>query len=144
MLPLAAVSKTVIQGIKLNHLAVWLALVALVVVIPALFNPKKFKDAMLEFANAGNVVMRLAALTHLLIAFLILNTHKLIDTANPRSIMAVLGYLIFLRGVVWLWWPNWVRERIKRVMNKNYGVHLMGFVALVFAVLLGYLGIWVY
>lgn len=136
-------TRTVI-GFKISHVAIWLALIALAFALPALLNPKKFKEAMMEFLNANNVVMRIAAMMNFLIAFFLLNTHKGLSFNTPRSFIALAGWLLVARGVMWLWFPDSARSMMKRVVLKPYGTYLMAGLAIVFALGFGYLGIWVY
>lgn len=136
--------KTVIQGIPMSHIAIGLAVLIFVFTLPAIFDPKKFRHSIDEFFSAGNAVLRTAALFHFLVAFLILNTHWTIKFSSTRSIMTVLGYLLLLRGIVWIWFPDFVREKARKFLQKEYSVYVMGFAGLAFTVGLGYLGWWVY
>ncbi|GEM_PF-6910400 len=136
--------KTIVYGIPMSHIALGLSALCFLFVIPAIFDPKKFRQNLEEFFNAGNSLLRVAALFHLLVAFFIINTHWTIKFSSTRSIMTVLGYLIFLRGVIWLWFPGFVREKARKFLQKDYSIYVMGFLGLVFAVGLGYLGLWVY
>lgn len=136
--------KTIIQGIPMSHIALGLAVLVLVFTLPAIFDPKRFRQSIEEFFSAGNAVLRVTALFHLLVAFLILNTHWTIKLSSSRSIMTVLGYLLVLRGIAWIWFPDFVREKAKKFLQKDSSVYVMGFFGLVFAVGLGYLGWWVY
>ena len=136
--------KIVIQGILTKHLAIGLAVLILLMVLPALFDPKKFRVAVDEFLIAGNGVMRLSALGTLLIAFLILNTRWKINFSSWTAVLVVIGYLVLLKSVVRFWFPEFSRNMVRKWMHKDYGVYLMAFLGLVIALGLGYLGIWVY
>lgn len=144
LLATTVAGKIVIQGILTKHLAIGLAVLILLMVLPALFDPKKFRSAVDEFLNAGNVVMRLSALFTLLLAFLILNTRWKINFSSWTAVLVVIGYLVLLKSVVRLWFPEFSRNMVRKWMHKDYGVYLMAFLGLVIALGLGYLGIWVY
>lgn len=112
-------------------------------IIPAIVRPKKFFEAMDAFLNSGDTTLRIAALVNFLIAFLVLNTRWSIK-GDVRSIMAVFGYLLVLRGIVWLWFPSFFRNMMKKALHSEYGLYVMTFFGLVFALGMGYLGWWVY
>lgn len=137
-------TKTVIQGIPMKHLALFLGLIALIMVIPALLNPKKFREGIEEFANSGNGLFRLGAALHLLIAFLIINSHWTIKFSSDRSIMTVIGYLLALRGILWMWFPGFARSMMKKMVRTDAGVYVMALVGILFVVGMGYLGFKVY
>lgn len=140
----ATTGKTVIQGILTKNLAIGLAVLILLAVLPALFDPKRFRSAVDEFLNAGNVVMRLTGIIILLIAFLILNTRWKLNFQSWNAVIGVLGYLMLIKGIVRLWFPELSRNIIRKWMHKDYGVYLMALFGLIIALGLGYLGIWVY
>lgn len=140
----AAAGKTVIQGMLTKNLAIGISVLMLLAVLPALFDPKKFRSAVDEFLNAGNAVMRLTGLFLLLVAFLILNTRWKLNFQSWNAVIGVLGYLILLKGIIRLWFPEVSRNIIHKWMHKDYGVYLMAFFGLIIALGLGYLGIWVY
>ena len=91
------VTKYVTRGLKPSHLAIFMAVLVLLFVIPALFDQKKFRAALEEFMNAGNPLMRVVGFVDLLLAFLLLNTHKSLNFASPLSFLALLGYLLALK-----------------------------------------------
>ncbi|MBI4995186.1 hypothetical protein HZC21_06150 [Candidatus Peregrinibacteria bacterium] len=140
----AAAGKIVMQGILTKNLAIGLSVLILLMVLPALFDPKKFRAAVDEFLNAGNAAMRLNALYLLLIAFLILNTRWKLNFKSWNAVLGVIGYLILLKGIIRFWFPELSRNIIRKWMHKDYGVYLMAFIGLIIALGLGYLGIWVY
>lgn len=138
----------VISGIPLSHLALALAVLSLLFVLPALLEPKKFREAMEEFFSGSNAFIRTAAFIHIFTAFLVLNSRWSIKLDSWRnflwSIMAILGYFILARGIVWFWFPNFVKNKSRKFLQKESFVYIMAFVGLLFAFGLGYLGIWVY
>lgn len=134
----------VLQGIPMKHLALFIGFIALVISIPALFNPKKFREGVEELVHSGNGFFRLGAVVHFLIALLIINTHWTIKFNSNRSIMTVIGYLLALRGVLWMWFPGFSRGMMKKMVRTDTGVYVMGFVGLLFAAGMAYLGFKVY
>lgn len=136
--------KTVVYGMPMSHVALALSALCFIIALPAIFDPKKFRGAVEDFLNSGNSVIRIAGLFDLLIAFFILNTHWTIKLSSARSIMTVIGYLLFIKGVVRLWFPGFVREKARKFLQKDSSVYVIGFLGLVFAIGLGYLGWWVY
>lgn len=144
MIPLLAASKTVIQGIPMSHIAIALSIASFMFVLPALLEPKKFREAMDEFFRGGHALLRLAAFAHLFVAFLILNTHWTFNWDSGRALMTGIGYLLVLRGLLWLWAPGWVTNMSRKFLQKEWGVYVVAFVGLIFAVGFGYLGLWVF
>lgn len=138
-----AVTK-VISGIPMSHIALGLSVVCFLYALPALIEPKKFREALEEFFNLHNAAFRLAAFFHLLVAFLILNTHWTVKLSSTRSIMTVVGYLLLIRGILWLWFPDFVKWTSKKIILKENGVYVIAFVSLLLGAGFGYLGIWVY
>lgn len=136
--------RTVTSGIPLSHLAIGLSLMGFIFVLPALFDPKKFREAVLEFFGSNHVFMRIVALFHLLVAFLILNTRWTLNWNSKQSILVLVGYLILLRGVMWLWFPEFVSKMARRFLQKEWFVPAMSVVGLLVMAGIGYLGIWVY
>lgn len=140
---LAVVRKTVIQGIKIGHLSVGLAVVVLLFALPILFNPKGFRAAMKEFVDNSSTV-RVAGLVILVVAFLILNTRRGLTFNSPMVIMAIIGYLAIIKGAIFIWFPKFVQEYTAKLFRKDLYLYLCGVIALLFAVALIYLGCWVY
>lgn len=134
----------VINGMSLSHLAMAIAVFYLLILLPALVEPKKYKAAMEEFIGSGNTLIRMASVFYLLLAFLILNTRWTVNFSSSRSIMAALGYLLLIKGAVWLWFPNFARKNIKRLMANKPLWFFAAFFGFVIALGLGYLGLWVY
>lgn len=147
MFPTLAVTR-VINGISLSHLAIALSVLSFTMVLPALLEPKKFREAVEEFFSSSNALIRTAAFFHLLVGFLIINSRWSITFDSWKnflwSLMAILGYLMLARGIVWLWFPNFVKNKSRKFLQKENSVYIMAFVGLLFAFGLGYLGIWVY
>lgn len=137
-------STRIVNGLPMSHIAIGLAFIALVFLLPALFAPKKWKEACENFLKSDDAVFRVAALFHFIIAFFILNTHWSISLKSSRTIMTVLGYLLLLRGILWIWVPGWVKNMGRKFLAKEWSLYLMIFFGLVFTLGLGYLGIWVY
>lgn len=133
-----------IQGIPLSLTAIWIAAIMLIMILPAILDPKKFKAAVNDFLNGGDSLMRVTALFCFLMAFLILHRRWTVDFSSNRSIMAVLGYLIALKGVIRFWFPGFSRKMIHKFINSQYGFYIGTFLGLVIALGLGYLGIWMY
>lgn len=147
MLQMLAVTR-VINGISLSHLAIALSALSFIMVLPALLEPKKFREAVEEFFGSSNALIRTASLFHLFVGFLIINSRWSIKLDSWKnflwSLMAILGYLMLARGIVWLWFPNFVKNKARKFLQKESSVYAVAAVGLIFALGLGYLGIWVY
>lgn len=144
MIPTLAAIRTVVSGIPLGHLAVAISIFVLLNVVAALFDPKKFREAIQEVLHAGNIQIRIIGVLRMLIAFLILNTYWKINFTTPKTFMSVLGYLLLLRGVMCFFFPSSMRALGERFMRKDSTLYIFAFIALVAGLGLGYLGLFVY
>lgn len=136
--------RTVIQGIPMSHIALALGILVLIMVLPILYSPKKFRSAMEDLLNSGNASLRILALGELLLAFIILNTHWTIRLDSNRSIMSVLGYILALRGIIQMWFPAFVRQQTTKWLQKDLYIYIIGGVGFLGGAVLIYLGNWVY
>jgi uncharacterized protein YjeT (DUF2065 family) len=135
--------KTVIQGLPMSHIAMGLAVLILLSVLPAFVNPKGYRRAMEElFAN--NWAVRATGILALFIAFFILNTHWTVKLNSTRSIMTVLGYLLVLKGVVRVWFPGFCRTMVTKFFKNDLNTYILATLGLIIGLGVGYLGIWVY
>lgn len=128
----------------MSHIAFGLAALCLTIAVPALFNQKKFREAMAEFFDAPRTTLRGAGFANLIIAFFIFNTHWTVKLNESRSIMTVLAYLLVFRGIMCIWFTDAVRTLGRTFLKKSYSGILIGFIHLALAVGLGYLGRYVF
>ena len=128
----------------MSHIAMGLSLLFLLILLPALFDPKKFKAAVEEFLSLGNGAIRMTAFIPFFIAFFILNTHWTVKLGSSRSIMTVLGYLLLLKGLVRFWFPSYSHKMIKKFLANDKFYYAGVAIGLVVALGIGYLGVWVY
>lgn len=133
----------VIYGMPMSHISIGLSILLLILILPAIYDPKKFRTAMEEFL-ANNVNIRISGIFALFIAFLILNTHWTVKLNSTRSIMTVVGYLLLLKGIIRIWFPGWVKTMCRKFLQKDANIYILAAIGLVFALGIGYLGIWVY
>lgn len=140
MMTLLATTK-IVSGIPLNHLAIAISVTTFLFVLPALFDPQKFREAMIEFFSASNALIRTAGVFHLLFAFLILNSRYTLQY-HVRSLVPLVGYLVLGRGIIWLWFPGFVKRIARRFLEKDWMLYLMALVGILFALGFGYLGFW--
>ncbi len=128
----------------MSHIALALGILVLILVLPILYSPKKFRSVMEDFLNSGNATLRILAFGELLVAFIILNTHWTIKLDSNRSIMSVLGYLLALRGIIQMWFPAFVRQKTIKWLQKDLYIYVVGGIGLLVGAGLIYLGNWVY
>ena len=137
-------ASTIIQGIPLSHIATGFSLAMFIFSIPVLFDPRKFRAVVEEFLNMGNVIMRIVGIIDLLLAFLVLNTYWRFNLNSPRTFMSVIGYILLIRGIMRIWFPLVTREAIRKILHKDYALYILGVTGFCLALILGYLGLWVY
>lgn len=127
----------------MSHIAMGVSVLILLIVLPALVNPKAFRRVMEEFFS-NDLAVRASGLVALFIAFFILNTHWTVKLNSTRSIMTVLGYLLVLKGILRVWFPGFSRKMVTKFFKNDSGVYLLASLGLIIGLGVGYLGIWVY
>lgn len=143
MPPPIAAARTVIQGIPMSHIALGIAVLLLIYVLPALYDPRKFRAAVEEIMGS-NIAIRMSAFICFIIAFLILNTHWTVSMSSNRSIMTIIGYLLIVKGAIRLWFPEIVRKMGRKFMQKDSHIYVFAILGLLIALGFGYLGLKVY
>lgn len=128
--------------IQLSSLAVLFAFLHILVALPAIFSPHDFKKAGLKMASRVSH-FRLMALPFFILSYLILELHPTVGK-NWESVMSVLAYLMLIRGIVWMWWPDMVKAKVKKALKSDNGPIVIGLVLLALSLFVGYLGFYVY
>lgn len=136
--------QTFIQGISMSHMAIFISILMFAVLIPALFAPKKFKAAVEEFLDMGNAMIRFSSVFLFLVAFFVINSHWSVRVWSNRSILSVFGYLLVIKGLCHLWFPEFVRRSTKKFLNSPEAIFLISILGLLVAAGIGYLGFWTY
>lgn len=127
---------------QLSSLAVFFAFLHMLVALPAIFSPQAFKKAGLKMASRVTH-FRLLALPFFILSYLILEIQPLVGK-NWESVMSVLAYLMVVRGIMWMWWPDMVKSKVKKVLKSENGPVIFGLVILALSLFVGYLGFYVY
>lgn len=128
--------------LQLSSLAVFFAFLHMLIALPAIFAPDEMRKAVLKLF-AKPTYIRLLAMVNFVLAYLILEVQPVIGK-NWESVMAVLGYLFVIRGVVWVWWPAFVKSKVKHMIKKENAPVIVGLVTLALSLFVGYLGFYVY
>lgn len=128
--------------IQLSSLAVFFAFLHMLIALPAIFAPDNFKKAGLKMV-AKVVYLRLMALPFFILSYLILEIQPTVGK-NWESVMSVLAYLMIVRGIVWMWWPELVKGKMRKVLKFENGPVIIGLVTLALSLCVGYLGFYVY
>lgn len=82
-----------------------------------LFNPKAFRKALKDFVADSNAV-RIGGVMLLFVSFFFLTTHWKFE-GKWISIVAILGWMIFLKGLTWIWSPKSVKKYVTTMLLKN-------------------------
>lgn len=128
--------------LKLHSLAIFNAFLFMVIALPVLFTPDSAKKRVLKLtAKLPNI--QILGFFRFLLAYLILATYAGFDKSWITA-MSVLGYLHLIGGIIQLWWPKFVKERIKAVAKSQNGPTIIGLITLALGLFFGYLGYYIY
>lgn len=123
-----------------QYLLIALAVFVLIVMLPALANPKKFRKALKTLLTDENTI-RISGFLSLLVALIFLSVNWRFQNDWIISI-SILGWAAFLKGIVMIWNPNYIKKMVKRckLYNTDTGVAILSILGVVLAALLIYLG----
>ena len=124
-------------------LLIALAILMAIIYIPAILATKKWQKAMKAHLS-DKEQSRLSGLITLLISFLFLSVHWKL-TGGWFMLIPILGWLMFLKGLVFIWFPGFMYKMAKKVHLKSEALTgLVAFVALLIAIGLIYVALYIY
>lgn len=126
----------------LSSLSIGISVLALSMGLPAIFKPALFGKGFLDMFDEESEV-RILGLINMVFAFFILNTGAKIVWDSTAWIIA-LGWLLLLRGIIFLWKPEFVQKNLKIIMMKKNSSLFIGLILLAMGLLYGYLGLYIY
>jgi len=143
MFNMLAVTKTITNGIPLTHIAFAFSAWCFIAILPAIFDPKKFREALDEFFSSSNAVIRLSSMVHFFLAFLILNSKWSLNLkdALTLTIMTGFGYLLLIIGILWFWSPILIKVTIRRILQKEASIYVLAVLGILMGTGFGYLSI---
>lgn len=117
----------------------WIATLIIVLVLPAIFAPKRFLKASLAFVKNKELV-RLTGLFYGVIALIFLSV-KMDFTGGWLMIIPIFGWIMALKGLIAIWFPGCAEKKIKKV-NKSISV-VMWIVDLIVALWIVYVALYI-
>lgn len=141
MFNMLAVTKTITNGIPLTHISFAFSALCFITILPAIFDPKKFREALDEFFSSSNAVIRLSSMVHFFLAFLILNSKWSLNLkdALTLTVMTGFGYLLLVVGVLWFWSPILIKVTIRRILQKEASIYVLAVLGILMGTGFGYL-----
>lgn len=119
------------------------AILLTVLHMPALLNTEKYKKAMKELTGEKNLI-RIMGLLMLILSFIYLSVHWKF-TGGWFILIPILGWGTLLKGITWIWHPEFVSKMIKKVvLRSDNTAGLVGFLTMIAAIGLLYVGIYLY
>lgn len=115
-----------------------LAVLCLVICLPGLVNPKRYRKEMIRMAKDETTV-RIYGMFALVIGFLFLSVQWKFDNGkNWMMIIPIIGWLSILKGIVYNWSPEFVKHKIKMFFGDDSKVTLWSVLGTILAVALAY------
>ncbi len=118
-----------------KFLLIALAIMYLVLYLPALLNPKRFSKAMKNLLGDENTVRIIGAI--MLVISMIFLSAQYKFSSDWATIIPIIGWLLFIKGVTFVWWPKMTKKVWKKMGNETT-VSLISLLAIVIAVALCY------
>ncbi|MFH1218789.1 MAG: hypothetical protein V1679_03030 [Candidatus Peregrinibacteria bacterium] len=117
-----------------------IAAIMIVIFLPALAFPGKFQKAMKNIVKSEEHV-RVISLFWFILSFMMLSVYWKL-TKEWFTIFSILGWLLLLKAVVWLWFPEFVHKTVKKIVLKS-DTHtvLIAVIEIVIAVFLVYIAL---
>ncbi|MBT3864478.1 hypothetical protein HOE67_04450 [Candidatus Peregrinibacteria bacterium] len=124
-------------------LLVAFAIMMIIVLFPALLNPKKFQKAIKQMVS-DEAQTRLLGLWILTISFLFLSVHWKL-TGGWYIIIPIIGWLALIKGCIYIWFPKTIQKIAKKVWLKSENkTGILAFIDLLAIIALLYIGIYIY
>jgi small-conductance mechanosensitive channel len=122
-----------------QFLLISVAAIILAIYLPALACPKKFRKAFKNYMSEKETV-RLMGGFMLLLAMMFLSVHWKL-TGDWMLMISIFGWLIFIKGVLFIWYPNLFKRIVKKwkLYNTDTGVAILSILAILLAIALIYI-----
>ncbi|MBU1992627.1 MAG: hypothetical protein ABH856_00155 [Patescibacteria group bacterium] len=129
--------------LTLKSVSIGIGLLLVIIYLPFVFNYKAWKKEGLEFLGDKKIV-RLCGLLMMLMAFLMLRVHSTFEWAWPVAV-SIMGWMLLLKGLIWFWFPGWVKKFASTFMAKHeWALVIGGLIGLGIGVLYEYLGFYMF
>ena len=116
------------------------AIASLIMAIPAIVSPKKFKKVIKGFFSDTKMI-RISGMFGLIISFLFLSVNWRIS-GDLITIISIMGWLGLAKSTTRLWFPEYTKKMIKRsFLSSEKTIPLYGILVILGATALVYLAI---
>lgn len=123
---------------KPEALLVGLAIFTIVTNLPGLLSPKNYRKALKSYLDDKNQI-RSMGIIMLILSFFFLAT-KWDFTYEWETLISVLGWTIFIKSLIWLWSPDFVKSHHKNLRTSSDALTITtSIVAILVAIFLVYI-----
>ena len=106
----------------------------IVMALPGIFFPIRFNKAVLSFAKNTEMVRAMSMMLFVISFFFLASYRKLDGTWN--MLIAILGWLTLLKGVVALRWPGYMLMKTKKIFSNATMTTIVSIICIIVAALL--------
>ena len=111
-----------------------------IVSVAMFFRHKEMMKLVDEFLGSRSTLF-FAGLVSLMIGLFIILVHNVWVGPLAVIVVTILGWLLFLRGIVWLFVPSGVlRKLVKGILKKEQSYFIIVFIVFVIGLYLAYVG----
>ncbi len=115
------------------------SILMIVIYIPGLLQTRKFAKSLKSFTSEKEVI-RSTSISFLIISFLFLSVNWEF-TQDWTITYSIIGWLLFIKGVVWLWSPEFVKKKAKSFLKHDNLLATASIAAILVGVGLSYIAI---
>lgn len=129
--------------LTLKSVSIGIGLLLVIFYLPFLFNFKGWKKELLK-TICNKDISRVYAIIMMLIGFLALQTYYRFELIWPLAI-SLIGWLFLLKGLMWFWFPDWVKNTATKTLKKqDWLITLAGLAGLGIGIFYEYIGFYVF
>jgi hypothetical protein len=116
-----------------------MAALMVIIFLPALANPKKFRKALKSFVSEKEAVRSTGGSLIILSAIFLAVQWKF--SKDWTIIIPIFGWLTLVKGIAYLWSPNLVKKIVKtwKIYNTDGGIAIASIIAMALAAALIYI-----
>lgn len=112
----------------------------LVIALAMVMHPNAFREALAEFEGGQQkMLLLLAGCVHVILGLFLVVTHNS-WLADWTTLLTIVGWLMLLRGIFLLWFPNSMAPLAKFLEAKSWWVNLAAIILLIGGSVLSYYG----
>jgi len=114
-----------------------------VMFLPSLMDTKSFRKSLKKLLGDETLV-KIMSIVYMIIAFLFLSVSWKLK-GGWHILIPIIGWLMLIKGIVWYWFPELPGKLSKKyVLKSDNQTGIVGFIQLLMAIALLYVGIYIY